>query len=154
MFTALTGPYGLLIKWAAILGLTVVFGGFCYVKGIDHQQEKDEIAKADQIQKAEDLRQKQSAAQHVISQNYQDQLQHEKANSAALNAALKHALSLRLYVPANSVPSAPDRSSPDSQAGTSDVDAQFSAAVQHDSSRYAGCVNQLNALIDTIHAVQ
>ena len=154
MLSLLSGPYSLI---ARIVGTILVVVGiflFGYVKGISHQQTKDDLAKAEEIQKAEDFHQKQMVKAQAISKQYQEALQHEKAHSSDLNRALKHALGLRIYVPADSKQDSSDRPSPASPSRTSDVDARFSEAVQHDASLYGSCVNQLNALIDTIHATQ
>lgn len=144
-------PYGVLLRWLAIAGLVAAVWGHGYVHGLDHQQDADAVAQAKAQKAADDYNDKMRASLRQRATQYQQ----EKANVQAQRDDLQRALSAALGRLRNNATTAFGSHLSDFRpiavdtAGAAAVDARFSEAVQHDASHYAGCVVQLNALIDT-----
>lgn len=73
-------------RWIAIIGVAAAFGGFCYIRGIDHQEDADAVVQAKQVAEALKLQQFQQAATTKRINTYEAEI----ANLNAVPPAIVH----------------------------------------------------------------
>ncbi len=146
-------PWGILVRWVVIIGLIGAVWASGYTHGLDHQQDIDAVAHAKQVNDADKYNADQRAKQHQIAEKYLQEKADVEKQAAGLRRALGIALDgLRIRpIPAIALQSvSSDRPSAAGPPGSTDVDARFSEAVQHDARGYGPCTVQLNYLLDAV----
>ena len=159
LFSLIPPPYGLLLHYGGMLLLIVSGAGFCYIKGVDHQQLIDQVATAKANEHAQASNLKRLQAMRPISTQFQEVHANDEASLPQTQSAIsgflgnddgvrncpagKHAAA---QVPGvRSEPAAKDADA-GSDAGSRQT---LTDDIAHDAALYGACQHQLDALIDT-----